>query len=299
MGYDTSFHPVDQALIDEAILPYLLGERDEIDELLSQAVRIAQVRFRANAIGLGALKADPPEAWKGMLHVWGRPFLVTQETTAGIARVIDAYLEATPEHAEEIARSELDALQPGFSARVVPSTSGNLPPPSELRAQITYRCDVLRACVSGLREGKAEITVGDRDFEPASLVGRELMDVSLELAANLRPGWMSRGYTWPSHLIGDFRFAPNTSLVKRAVSELPSALWCAESGIIENYMVGGYVPADRVGALRKSVSEVEDEDGDLALDLKKLSEALADAELRGLPFAEATEIYSGMSGIMN
>jgi hypothetical protein len=33
--------------------------------------------------------------------------------------------------------------------------------------------------------------------------------------------------------------------------------------------------------------------------VKKLSEAAHDARLRGLGFVEATEVYSGFSGIMN
>lgn len=38
---------------------------------------------------------------------------------------------------------------------------------------------------------------------------------------------------------------------------------------------------------------------EVPLQVQKLLEAVRDAEERGLGFAEATEIYSGFSGIMN
>ena len=57
MGMDISFHPVDVAFIHEHILPFVRGERD-IGDLVAQAVRLAKVRYRANAWGLGLLRLD-------------------------------------------------------------------------------------------------------------------------------------------------------------------------------------------------------------------------------------------------
>lgn len=61
MGYDVSAHPVDVDLIQDRLLPYVQGEGD-IDDLIQDAVRLAQVRFRANAWGLGLVNLAHAEA---------------------------------------------------------------------------------------------------------------------------------------------------------------------------------------------------------------------------------------------
>jgi hypothetical protein len=55
VGYDVSFHPLDVDLLESRILPFIRGEL-EIDDLVDRAARIARIRFRANAWGLGLLK---------------------------------------------------------------------------------------------------------------------------------------------------------------------------------------------------------------------------------------------------
>ena len=66
--------------------------------------------------------------------------------------------------------------------------------------------------------------------------------------------------------------------------------------------VGGMLRAEEVPLLRAAL-ETERErllaGGIDALSWQKLREALLDAETRGLPFLEATEIYSGPEGILN
>lgn len=217
MGYDTSFHPVDHWLLQDRLHPYLLGQTDDLDDLVTSAVRIAKVRFRANAWGLGALEASPPGSFRPHLHVWGRPFLVTGETTEAIAAGIDAYLVAAPgEEVDAIAREMLDALEPGFAARVIPSRAGRLPADAALAADIRERVDALRAAIAAIRAGRSEVHLEGRRLDPREVVGRETMALVLEFAAYFRPGWMSRGTSWPTRLLrGDARarFIPNAALV--------------------------------------------------------------------------------------
>lgn len=291
MGFDTSFHPVHHTLIAERILPFVLAG-DPIDDLLDQAVRLAHVRFVANAWGLGAIGQS--EAFEPHLHVWGRPFLVTATDVAGRAAQIDAFLATDAAGAAELARHHLDLLEPGLGSRVQPATDGALPPDDELRQRLGHTLDVLRAAVDAVRNGQ-----GTHGYEPEQLpelIGRELMLVVLNFAAAFRPGWMSRGPTWPSHLLHDHevrtRFVPNVELVQPVVEALPELPWASADSIEENYMVGGLLPSAAVQAV---LDAVQPED----LERQKLREALADAAHRGLPFAEATEIYSGPMGILN
>ena len=79
--------------------------------------------------------------------------------------------------------------------------------------------------------------------------------------------------------------------------------------IVENYMVGGYVPPERVAALRSVIDEhheailapaKEDNwEAECRVALQKITEALADAERLEMGFCEATEVYSGFEGVMN
>lgn len=289
MSFDTSFHPVPHTLVAERILPFVL-RGEPIDDLFDEAVRLARVRFAANAWGLGAI--DVSERLEPARHVWGRPFLVVADTVAERARQIDAFLASTPEEAAALARHHLDLLEPGLSARVRPA-DGALPPDDALRERLAHGLMLMRQSLEALRTGD-----GLGDVTPEELgenVGRELMRTVLDFAAAFRPGWMSRGPTWPTHLLHDrpvrARFVPNVELVQPVVEAFPDLPWATSDSIEENWMVGGLLPAGAVDEVRAAVA-IED------VEREKLVEALADAVHRGLPFAEATEIYSGPMGIL-
>jgi hypothetical protein len=303
MGFDTSFHPVDFGVC-QRLHPYILGDAgaESIDDLVRDAVRIAKVRFRANAWGLGATKSKPPASFQAHLHVWGRPFLVTGEGTEAIAAGIDAYLAAQPSQVDEIARAMLDRLEPGFAARVRPDEGGTLPDDAALARSIRARVDVMRDCVTAIRAGRPTVALGDRELDAAGTLARELMDVVVELAAAVRPGWMSRGHTWPTALLGSDParklFIANVAPVMPIYKAFGQLRWAVADTIHENYMVGGCLSPRDIPTVRAALSALPVAPGH-ELERRKLDEALADAAHRNLPFAEATEIYSGMSGIMN
>lgn len=296
MGFDTSFHPLADTLIAERILPWVLGATDALDDLLDDAVRVAQVRFRANAWGLGATRVEC-DAFDSMLHVWGRPFLVTASDAAGRAQQIDAFLAATPADADDLARAHLDALEPGLSSRVTPATDGQLPPPEALRELLGAHLGLMRDAIRCLHDGTPTLTVGDQEHPVDQLLGRELARIVLDFSANFRPGWMSRGPTWPTHVLHEApvrdAFVPNISLIQPVVEAFPDVPWQMSDSIHENYMVGGCLPTAQLQAAIDAVEPAGD------VERQKLVEALQDALHRGIPFAEATEIYSGPMGIMN
>lgn len=310
MGFDTSHHPVDPSIVARAT-DYIAGH-GSIDDLVAEAVRLEKVRFRANAWGLGISRAKVPgfDSW---LHVWGRPFFVTVEDDAQIGASIDRYLAArTDAEVDAIAADMLRVLDPSLPDRARPSTDGSLPGDADLAAGLRQSLDLLReAWKASERGGSVRVPSGDQ--VPASeLLYREVPLAVLTFAAHFRPGWMDRGYVWPTALFAeagvpaaDLFESPRALLGKLA--EHTSQRYFLETSITENYMVGGYVPAARVPALRARIEEHRERleaqyDGptpDMQRSVKKLLEAVRDAERRGLAFAEATEVYSGFSGIMN
>ncbi len=316
MAFDVSFHPVPEDLLQERIWPWILGQvpREAISDLLQRAVRIAKVRFRAHSWGLGTLNVGSrAKGFVPHLHVWGRPFFITVRGSEAIAAAIDRYLEATPQGVDAIALEMLEELAPGLSSKVVPAGSGRLPEEPELRKGIRWRMDLMRDAVEALRAGRATVMEGVHVHQAAPLLGRELMLTVLQFAAQLRPGWMTRGYIWPSRLLaeqgGAIAFSENLQLVAPVRQALPDVPWKGAATILDNAMVGGMLPPGTVHQLRSELAAHRetwlmqaDREGwreGMALDLQKIDEASADAQQRGLAFAEATEVYSGLEGVLN
>jgi hypothetical protein len=327
VGYDVSFHPVDVAFIHERVFPYIRGERS-IDDLVAQAVRIARVRFRANAWGLGVLACEQaqrassrsrkgqekppalavkvPKTFKSHLHVWGRPFFITQDRPADISAAIDQYLAAAPEQVDELARRMLRHLDPDLVEAVIPDEGGVLPEEERLAEGIQQEIALFRECYQA-RKTHQQVTIPSGETaSPRELFAYNFPLAVLDFAAHFRPGWMARGRVWPSYLLSEANlyvegiFETPAALFRPILEEIPEIADHLEPTITQNYMIGGYVPADKVPALRRLFEENQDHFPDeCRLDVQKILEAVRDAELRRLAFAEATEIYSGIEGIMN
>ena len=304
MGFDTSFHPIPSALIGERLLPWILGttEEDALDDLFLDALRISKVRFCANAWGLGVGQlSSPPEVFQPHLYIWGRPFLVTGSSTEQIAHEIDAWLTVPLSKADELAKQMLDQLHPQLGQIVQKSTGGTLPPDHKLLPQIRAVPRLMRDCVHGVRTQTPTINFNGSELDPAQVLTRDLTSAVLGFAAVFRPGWMSRGLTWPTHLLHSHpvrnHFSMNLELIHTVVNALPELEWVVEDTITENYSVGGCASLDHLGEIREALQSLTDPD--YQLEVQKLREALSDAIFRGLPFAEATEIYSGFGGVLN
>ncbi len=284
MGYDVSAHPVDVELIQHRILPYIRGEGN-IDDLVETAVRLAQVRFRANAWGLGLLEvshkesdakrkkpkkkagakgekksvAKPkwlvPDAFDSGLHVWGRPFFITTPSDR-VSESIDRYLAATPRQVDKIAEDMLRELNPALVGKVEPSTEGKLPGPKKLGESIRFAIDFYRNAYPNLKSGKPVRLPNEEEVAAADLfLGSFGLDV-VTFASQLQPGWMSRGYVWFTAFID--RAMLDASKFVESAAPLFQPMWkdvkglrgSFETSIISNYSLGGYVPPNRVPDFR-------------------------------------------------
>ena len=319
MGFDTSFHAVDTTLVQSRLLPYLAGQGSDhdLDDLIGRAVALRRVRFRAKAWALGALQAAKElgiEEFDTDLLVWGRPFFVVAD---GPERVVDGvarYLVTPLDGVDALAREMAARLDPRLAAAMEPDQSGKLPDDEELADQIGWRMRLLRASGAAVRSGDGTVRDGASEHDPVQLLRREVPFSVLEFAAALTPGWMSRGYTWPTALcvaagVPAPGFGEPSPLFAPLRAEFPGIDWFSEPTITENYMVGGYVAAADVPAARAGLTGQREallapprgegwEEYCLA-NLGKIDEAMALATHLEFAFCEATEIYSGFEGNLN
>ncbi|WP_436771051.1 hypothetical protein, partial [Yinghuangia sp. YIM S09857] len=318
MGFDTSFHPVDLSMVRERLLPYIAGTGDDgdLDDLLDRAVAVRRTRFEAKQWAVGAIHAAKGlgvDAFDTRLHVWGRPFFVTGDDPAQVTHDVGRYLAATPDEVPALAREMLGRLHPRLAAETTPSTEGVIPDDAALREHMSWRMRILRAAGGALRNGRSVVRDPDtgREHTPGDLIDSEVPFSVLEFVAMFHPGWMSRGYTWPTRVcaeagVDDVGFGAPVPLFDALTEAFPGRSWVAAPTITGNYAVGGLVPPHAVGEARANLrtnrgallapAEADGWGDSLATDLAKTDEALAYAEAHGFAFCEATEIYSGMEG---
>ena len=298
MGFDVSFHPLDSHLLYKRLGPYVTGAGEGIDDLVEDAVRISRVRHIAHAVGVAASKSSPPPTFEPFRHIWGRPFLVTGKRPSEVAEGIDSYLRCDPAEAESLARTMLDGLDQGFGLRVKMAPI-EIPSDDLLRDSIRQRIDFMRDAVQALRKKTPTVEFDGQAFAPSDIVGSQLPFILLEFMSHLRPGFMSRGHVWPSlRLAGssiEEQFGGNISLAIDIYDEFGETIaWRYAHTIETNYMVGGVLPLDCMKEARDEIVKLGEPEMD-----GTLLEAIDDCLFRYQAMVEATEIYSGIEGIVN
>ena len=300
-----SFHPVDLALVRQRLIPYLQG-RGEIDDLVGTAVRLVRVRQRVAAWAEGAALLDPMPAGLAAA-LGGRPFLIPGQGVEELAQGIDRYLAVPRDQVDQLVCELLERCEPGLSQRVRPVEQVPLSPRSLLSAGLARDLEQLRRAVAELESGRASFTGarGERNT-PEELLARGAALKLLAFSALYQPPWRSSVEVWPSLLLEQAGlpledwFIPPVALVAPLIQAFPELDWWMAHTIVEREMVGGLVRPERVGPLRLllreqrevllSLARVEGQEPAVALALRQLDEALADAEHRQLAFVEACDL---------
>ena len=346
MGFDVSYHPVDIPFIHDRLLA-CVTDRGDIHGLGEMIAGLARLRYRANAWGLGALKVckptrakpvrrkpglfsrlfgkaqmrepeNPPEAppqFESDLYVWGRPFFITCQTPEEVSSAIDRYMQADLDTVDDIARDMLRAFGGALVDKIKPDMAGEPPVAEAVREDVRRQFEQLQHAWGACGTGKSVVSPDGEQMRPERFLAQFLPLTILTLAAHFRPGWMARGYVWPTMMLtkaeldpSEF-FEPPTQLFRRLVERVPEIGRFLEATITSNYTIGGFVPAEKVRSLAQHLESHRDrilapaaQEGwadHAALSLKKILEALYDASCRGAGFAEASEVYSAPMGIMN
>ncbi|MEM1262498.1 MAG: hypothetical protein AAGH76_08880 [Pseudomonadota bacterium] len=343
MGYDISYHPVDVNYLESTVFPYILGETDST-AFFDKPTAIAQARFQANAWGLGILdryheqgrleyewdnqnaikkaalklagKKRPEREFEfeSDLYVWGRPFFITGDTPEQVTASIARYLDADVPAVNTLAGQAIKDKWPQLAGAIEPKFEQAPPSREDFYNEVSWKIVLMRDAVAALRAG-TEVKIPDGEsMDPAECLTAYLQHCVIEFAAISHPGWMTRGYVWPTYLC-DLGGLPTVMFQSAATpfsafaEKLPAAKLRDDDAISENYMVGGYVPAAEVPQLKQLFADGRNsilaaaakegwEDG-CRITLQKLDETIHYCETHNLGFIEAAEIYSGPMGIMN
>jgi len=391
MGFDISNHPVDVRLIQDYLLPYIQGQRDDIDTFVARAMHLARIAHRANRWGLGVVTLDgevhrkqralpqerpnPPAESRSQgflsrlfgkkstdaeepepdgrqirglpgfdsdLSVWGRPFFIVGDSCDEALEGYDAYLRLPSSD-----NSEVDAMVRSMMARLDRKRADLAPQMHTAYARILDACYPLEAHVvldpestdyereaeeedlRGLLErmrtiyskrntNESIVLPGGEAYPASELMGSFPLEI-IDIAAKALPGWMGRGYVWPTALFEKIGvdvsqvFEEPTWLFEPLVREAPALAERFYATIPENYSLGGSVRPEKVPALVDLLqkhrsrlirawcegAQTSDEDAENAIDFAKILEPAVYAARHGFGFIEASEIYSGIGGVMN
>jgi hypothetical protein len=205
-------------------------------------------------------------------------------------------------------------LRPGLAEIVHPEDEGALPSADQFRNAETSRIVLFAESLKAHRTSRQIRLPNGESVNPRDLFASDFALSAVSFAASRRPGWMGRGYVWPTMLLKEAglrndMFESAENLFAPLVKAEPGLELKFTRTIEENYSVGGYVPPNSVKeTLRFFEANVDKlvapakKDGweyDARLAVQKIIEALSDASSRGCAFLEASEVYSGPLGVMN
>jgi hypothetical protein len=278
------------------------------------------------------------------LSVWGRPFFIVADTVDESLAAFARYMECTHNDLDavdriavsmlaklDVKRSLLPRDKHAAAAAIVDAVyplANNLPDADDQpNATVDETRGRLQSMLEVYQEAWAQRST-DRMIESEMLeepmaaadLAKGAPYMLLNFASQVLPGWMGRGYVWPTQLferIGvpvSHIFETPTALFEPLVRAFPAIEESFNTTIVSNYSLGGYVRPENVPTLRallqkherelilawiepEQVAETNVEE--ISGDYKKILEPVVLAERNGYGFIEATEIYSGFMGIIN
>lgn len=276
------------------------------------------------------------------LSVWGRPFFVVGEGYEEALAGFETYLRlpsAADEGVDAVVRSmlarldrkradlvpqirleEARILDPFYPLQdhVILSAEGADYGADEVEADLRARLEQMRNIYSKRHTDELIPLSDGEEYHASELMGNLPLEI-ITIAASVLPGWMGRGYVWPTALFGKIGvdvsglFETPAWLFEPLVRATPESRYDFETTIQQNYTLGGAVRPEKVPALidllqkhRRQLitawsAAEEDEENieEMSADFEKILEPAIYAARHGFGFIEATEIYSGIGGVMN
>jgi hypothetical protein len=295
-----------------------------------------------NTIGIPGFDAD--------LHYWGRPFLISADRTDDVLSMYSQYLETNPEDAETLQglieqsikhlESKRRQIRADMESEVIKTLEEYYPlldhleleedreylTREKLRERAGQELRLLRKAYQK-RDQEIQIELPDgRKLTPREILGYAPHEL-IEFAARILPGWVGRGFVFPTALFKKIKvdvskvFEKPTSLFEPLLQDVPQIADHLHTTIPENFALGGYVPPAKVERFvdlvnkhrwelvlaedeKDSEEEQQTQEGsthqhELSADWHKIIEPATYAQQHGLGFIEAAEVYAGPFGWMN
>lgn len=283
-----SFHAVDVDLFDKLVVPLLSGEKINPEAYLGAAIRLRSTQWKTEgyrrALELLLEQVEPPAApedgtlWEKVrtrlerfdhkpppvvrmaaqkvdadLHVHGRPFLITEGSADGVAKLVEEFRGATNEATvDSLVLEQLVRLDPKLGPEVHPE------PIPELSPDGAYRNDLLRSFKEiydlghAAREG---LNWKGSGRSAQSVIEDELPWRAAWLHGRMSPFWIARdvdGLETVTRAAGvppaDF-LVPARRLFAGAIESYPGLRDSLGVELAGPQAVGAYVSAGDVGAL--------------------------------------------------
>lgn len=337
MGWDIAYHSISKDDLN-IVISYCMGEIDDISDLMQSYARRKRNRLIVNhivleGIGLleksnkiGFLKKIQSKIFKkrfckfdSWLHVWGRPFLVIENSYDEQFEVIQKFLNAKDDNEVlEILKKEIDSINPDLFKKLI-----NLSEQSD--KSVASEDEILESMFEELEFNKKifESAIKKKSFEdingnqhnPHELLTEGFQIISLLSHGN--PAWMERGlessiYTLISNCVEDYP-SQNYKYIQRPSSLLSNhnkALKLSNAEFLpENYSLGIVVMPEDLNQLLNLVESHYDAmqdflvnegylEEDAAKILCKIIETINYSIRSESIFVESTEIFSGPFGIV-
>ena len=164
----------------------------------------------ARMLGRGGKGTDAPgptapdwiSRYDSDLHVWGRPYFITAKEPEHVSAAVDAWLNATPENADALARGMVERLAPELLPLAKPDYASGLPTDEAFRTTVAEPIATCREVLRALEAGERFMTPDGGEIDPADLVGADFTFTLVRIASWFRPGWMDR--EWQTAASGGF-----------------------------------------------------------------------------------------------
>lgn len=277
-----SFHTVDLGFFDQLVGPLAIGEKVNPEGHLDAALQIRRAEWHAKrfrrALEQQLCLLEPPPApesgvWQKIrsrlerldhkpdptallfgskvdpdLHLYGRPFLIFEQSTERVSDIVDGYAGATAESSlDALVLEQLLRIDPGLGPRLEPidliDPIAPLTYRNELLAELKSLYTAARKAREGLAADAAEATLGEMAWRAVQAHGRAWPFWIGRDVDGLETLCESAGIEPPSCL------APAWRLFSAAIERLPALRDVLTTQLRRDRDVGAFVAPDDVPEL--------------------------------------------------
>ncbi len=332
-----SFHPLDLSFVDEIVAPLLRGDKTNPERFLADAMRLRHAHWQAGryiaaleqalddlqappvAVGaslvgklrgrLDALRYRPDptsvrvsELVQPELHLYGRPFLITEGSAERVADVVDDYRSAgSPDDQAALVREQLIRLDAELAQAIEPIDGVELGPEAHYRSDLLAQLRELYDLAAVARD---DVVVHGDDGNGARVPGAPLSWRAIAAHARAMPYWVGAevdGLVTICHAAG-VEAPPFLEPASRAFGEAWSALPARELGegreVARERDLGAYVAppdvpdlVDFLGTHGSRIIQAASRHGEgpaCEVLLRKIRECACYAARHGLGYLEAS-----------